>query len=369
MTRLLAPVVRLLARLLAPVAALWDRFARTLPGRVVVRVFGPTVRRLVSPTARYIYRRLVWMVFLLLVVSMLAFLIFYALPSGDPAAQRAGKGADQAQIDRVKHTLFLDRPIYEQYFHYIKQIVLHFDFGFSYDTNADVAHAITSRLPATISLAAGAAVIWLIVGVLIGILSALRPRSFFDRLVMGGALLGISAPVYWLALVALALFSQSYGVIHLIPDTGAYRPLTEDPGAWFTSLIVPWCILALSFAAIYARLMRANLLEVLDQDYLRTAEAKGLSRRRVVVRHGVRSAITPIVTAFGLDLGILLGGAVLTESVFNIPGIGRLSYDAIVASNLPVIQGTVLFAAFFIIAANILVDIVYALIDPRVRLA
>nr|WP_320671739.1 ABC transporter permease [Patulibacter sp. DM4] len=322
-----------------------------------------------SPTARYIARRLLWMVFLLLVVSMVAFLIFYALPSGDPAAQRAGRGADEAQIERVRHMLYLDRPIYEQYFHYIKQVVLHFDFGFSYENNADVAHQITSRLPATISLALGAAVIWLIVGVGIGILSALRPRSLFDRFAMGGALLGISAPVYWLALVALALLSQSYGVIHLIPNTGSYKPLTEDPGAWFTSLLVPWIILSLSFAAIYARLMRANLLETLDQDFVRTAEAKGLSRRRVVMRHAVRAAITPIVTAFGLDLGILLGGAVLTESVFNIPGIGRLSYDAIQGSNLPVIQGTVLFAAFFIIVANIVVDIVYAVIDPRVRLA
>ncbi|WP_375341779.1 ABC transporter permease [Patulibacter defluvii] len=335
----------------------------------MTRTLATPLRVLGSPTARYIARRLLWMVFLLLVVSMVAFLIFYALPSGDPAAQRAGRGADEAQIERVRHMLYLDRPIYEQYFHYIKQVVLHFDFGFSYENNADVAHQITSRLPATISLALGAAVIWLIVGVGIGILSALRPRSLFDRFAMGGALLGISAPVYWLALVALALLSQSYGVIHLIPNTGSYKPLTEDPGAWFTSLLVPWIILSLSFAAIYARLMRANLLETLDQDFVRTAEAKGLSRRRVVMRHAVRAAITPIVTAFGLDLGILLGGAVLTESVFNIPGIGRLSYDAIQGSNLPVIQGTVLFAAFFIIVANIVVDIVYAVIDPRVRLA
>ena len=332
-------------------------------------VLASPLRLLRSPTLRYVARRLLWMVFLLLVVSLVAFLIFYALPSGDPAAQRAGKGADDAQIERVRHMLYLDRPIYEQYFHYVKQVVLHFDFGFSYENNADVAHQITSRLPATISLALGAAVIWLVVGVAIGVLSALRPRSLFDRIAMGGALLGISAPVYWLALVALALLSQSYGVIHLIPNTGSYRPLTEDPGAWFTSLIVPWIVLSLSFAAIYARLMRASLLETLDEDYVRTAEAKGLSRRRVIWRHAVRAAITPIVTAFGLDLGILLGGAVLTESVFNIPGIGRLSYDAIQSSNLPVIQGTVLFAAFFIIVANIVVDVVYALLDPRVRLA
>lgn len=319
--------------------------------------------------ALYVLRRLVWMVFLLLVVSAVAFLIFYALPSGDPAAARAGRAASPELIDQIRHTLLLDRPLYEQYYEYMKKIVLHFDFGFSYKNNADVSHSIISRLPATISLAIGAAVIWLIVGVSIGILSALRPRSLFDRFAMGGALVAISAPVYWLGLMALLLFANDIGVIPIFPGAGSYVPLTEDPWKWFTSLLLPWFVLAASFAAIYARLMRANLIEVLSEDYIRTAQAKGLSRRRVIFRHAVRSAITPVVTAFGLDLGILLGGAVLTETVFNIPGIGRLSYDAITNSDLPVIQGTVLFAAMFIIVANIVVDIVYAFIDPRVKLS
>lgn len=320
------------------------------------------------PLFLYIVRRLLWMVVLLFVVSALAFLIFYVLPAGDPAALRAGRQASPDLVKQIRHTLGLDQPIYVQYWRYIKSIVFHFDFGFSYQTNADVAKSILSRLPATISLAVGGAVVWMLIGLPIGILSALRPGSKTDRAVMGGALVAISAPVYWLGLIVLYLFAKDIGVFHLLPGSDTYKPLTKDPWAWFTSLILPWLVLSASFAAIYARLMRANLIEVMSEDYVRTAEAKGLSRRRVVLKHGVRAAITPVVTAFGLDLGILLGGAVLTESVFNIPGIGRLAYDAITSSDLPVIQGTVLFAAMFIIVANIVVDIFYALIDPRVKL-
>lgn len=316
----------------------------------------------------YIVRRLLWMMLLLVVVSALAFLVFYVLPAGDPAALRAGRTASPDLVAQIRHTLGLDQPIYVQYWNYMKAIVLHFNFGFSYQNNADVARSILGRLPATISLAVGGAVVWLLIGLPVGIISALRPGSRLDRTAMGGALVAISAPVYWLALIVLFLFAKDIGVVHLLPGAGSYKPLTQDPGAWFTSLIMPWLVLAASFAAIYARLMRANLMETMSQDYVRTAEAKGLSRRRVVLKHGVRAAITPVVTAFGLDLGVLLGGAVLTETVFNIPGIGRLAFDAITSSDLPVIQGTVLFAAMFIIVANIVVDVLYALIDPRVTL-
>jgi peptide/nickel transport system permease protein len=178
---------------------------------------------------------------------------------------------------------------------------------------------------------------------------------------------GISAPVYWLGLVALYLFASDIGIFPLFPGSGSYEPLTENPAAWFTSLLMPWAVLAISFAAFYSRLLRGNLREVLGEDYMRTARAKGLPERTIVLKHGLRAAITPIITVFGLDLGILLGGAILTETVFNIPGIGRLSYEAIVRSDLPVIQGTVLLGAFFIVVANLIVDIVYAFLDPRVR--
>jgi peptide/nickel transport system permease protein len=173
--------------------------------------------------------------------------------------------------------------------------------------------------------------------------------------------------VYWLGLVSLYLFSNDIGKFPIFDGASSYRPLTEDPGGWFGSLLMPWFVLAATFAAFYARLLRANLLEAMSEDYIRTARAKGLSERRVILGHGVRAAITPIVTVLGLDIGILLGGVILTESVFNIPGIGRLSYDAIHHSDLPVIQGTVLFGAFFIVVANLMVDIAYAFIDPRVR--
>jgi peptide/nickel transport system permease protein len=184
---------------------------------------------------------------------------------------------------------------------------------------------------------------------------------------MGGSLVAISAPVFWLALLSLFLFASDVGKVAIFPGSGSYVPLSRDPVKWFTSLIMPWFVLAASFAAIYARLLRANLIDVLGEDYIRTARAKGLSERRVILRHGVRAAITPIVTAAGIDIGVLLGGAVLTETAFNIPGVGRLAYDSIQNSDLPMIQGTVLFGAFFILIANVIVDILYAFIDPRVR--
>ena len=316
---------------------------------------------------RYILRRLLWVIVLLFAVSFVTFVIFYLLPSADPAVLRAGRQANPELVASIRHQLGLDQPWYVQYGRYMKNLIFHFDFGFSYQNGVPVRQLIFSRLPASISLAAGAAVLWLVIGIGVGIIAAVRPRTKLDRASMGAALVGISAPVYWLGLVALYLFSSDIGLIPILPGANSYVPLSEDPFSWFTSLIMPWCVLAVSFAAFYSRLLRGNLTEVLGEDYIRTARAKGLSERRVVFRHGLRSAITPIVTIFGLDLGILLGGAILTETVFNIPGIGRLSYSSIVRSDLPVIQGTVLLGAFFIVFANLFVDILYAFLDPRVR--
>jgi peptide/nickel transport system permease protein len=307
------------------------------------------------------------MVVLLILVSFITFVIFYLFPSADPAQLRAGRQPNPQLVEQIRHQLNLDKPFYTQYWLYMKQLVLHGDFGRSYQNNIQVRQQIFDRLPATISLTIGAAVVWLVVGIAVGTISAVKSRTAIDRIAMGGALIGISAPVYWLGLVSLYLFSNDIGVIKIFPGSGSYVPLSQDPTKWFTSLILPWLVLAAAFAAFYARLLRSNLVEVMGEDYIRTARAKGLTERRVVLRHGIRSAITPIVTAAGLDIGILLGGAILTESVFNIPGIGRLAYESIQNSDLPMIQGTVLMGAFFIILANLVVDIGYAFIDPRVR--
>jgi peptide/nickel transport system permease protein len=315
----------------------------------------------------YIIRRLLWVIVLLFLVSLITFFIFYVFPSADPAVLRAGHQPSPELIASIRHQFGLDKPWYVQYWTYMKALVLHFNFGYSFQNNISVRTQIFGRLPATISLVVGGAVIFLVSGIAIGTLSAVKRGSLFDRIAMGGALVAISAPVFWLGLVSLFLFASDIGKFPIFPGQGSYVPISQNAGKWFTSLIMPWFVLAASFAAIYARLLRASLSETMAEDYIRTARAKGLRERTVILRHGVRAAITPIVTAAGLDIGVLLGGAIITETVFNIPGIGRMSFDAITNADLPTIQGTVLLGAFFIVIANLFVDIGYAFIDPRVR--
>jgi peptide/nickel transport system permease protein len=315
----------------------------------------------------YIIRRLLWVIVLLFLVSLMTFVIFYLLPSADPALLRAGRQPNPQLVEQIRHSLGLDKPWYEQYVHYMGRLFLHWDFGYSFQNNIPVKQQIFDRLPATASLTIGAAVVWLVFGIAVGSVSAVKSRSLFDRVAMTGALVGISAPVYWLGLVSLYLFANDIGKVKLFPGSGTYVPISQDPSKWLTSLLMPWFVLAASYAAFYARLLRSNLVEVMGEDYIRTARAKGLTERRVVLRHGIRSAITPIVTAAGLDIGLLLGGAVLIEAVFNIPGIGRLAFESIQNSDLPMIQGTVLLGAFFIVIMNLLVDVAYAFVDPRVR--
>ncbi|MGA2319937.1 MAG: ABC transporter permease [Solirubrobacteraceae bacterium] len=316
---------------------------------------------------RYIIRRLLWGVLLLIIVSGLTFVLFRILPTADPAKLRAGRLQNPKIIAEIRHDLGLDKPLITQFWLYMKGIFLHFNLGYSYYSQASVKSLIFNRLPDTVSLVLGGAVVWLFSGMAVGIISARRPRSRLDRFSMGGALVLVSAPEYWLGLILLYAFAADIGRFRIFPGAGSYIGLTSDPVKWFTSLILPWLVVAAGNAAIYARLMRGSLIETMSEDYIRTARAKGLSERRVVLRHGVRAAINPIMTILGLDIGVLLGSSVLVETVFDIPGIGRLNYDAITHSDFPIVQGTVLLAALFIIVANIFVDIAYAYLDPRVR--
>jgi peptide/nickel transport system permease protein len=321
--------------------------------------------------AAYIIRRLIWVVVLLFVISLITFVVFTVLPAADPAALRAGRQPSPQLIETIRETFGLDDPMLVQFFRYIGDILPFVggdgvNFGYSYQSNTEVLPQILDRLPVTIFLTGGAVLLWLAIGIPIGMISAIKTGSLIDRIAMGLALIAISAPVYFLGLVALFLFDDSIGRWKILPGSGAYG----DAETFFergAALIMPWCVLAAAFAAVYARFLRGNLIDTMQEDYIRTARAKGLSERKVIFRHGVRAAITPIVTLLGLDIGILLGGAILTETVFNIPGIGRFAYDAIVRFDLPVIQGTVLFGAFFIVTMSLIVDILYAFIDPRVR--
>jgi len=316
--------------------------------------------------AAYIARRLLWTVVVLLVITAVTFVLFYILPTADPAALRAGRDPSPQLIASIREQLGLDQPLWKQYVDYLGDLVLHFDFGNSFVNNAPVKDLVFDRLPNTIFLVLGAAVVWFVTGVIVGIVSAVFRGTVWDRLLMGGALVAISAPVYWVGLVTLYLFSADIGQFQIFPGSGAYQDATGFfDKAW--ALTLPWLVLAGAFAAIYARLLRSNLLETMSEDYIRTARAKGLPERRVVLRHGLRSAITPIITVLGLDIGILMGGAILTETVFNIDGIGRLAYDAIQRGDLSTIQGTVLVLALGVTLMSLLVDVVYAYLDPRVR--
>jgi peptide/nickel transport system permease protein len=316
----------------------------------------------------YVIRRVLWAILVVLIVTMITFAIFYLLPSGDPAVRFAGKSPTPETIAQVREQFGLDKPWYGQYGVFIKNLVTGDEWGwpglgFSYDTRIPVRDELLERAPRTLWLIFGSAVIWLILGVSIGVLSALKPRSLWDRFAMTFALFGVSAPVFWLGLIALYIFWEKLGVL---PGTG-YVALSESPKDWFLHLILPWCVLALLYAAFYARITRGSLMETMGEDYIRTARAKGLSERSVVVKHGLRSSLTPIVTMFGMDIALLVGGAVITESVFNIQGLGNWAISSTFGGDLPAVVGVVLVAAIAVALMNLIVDIVYAWLDPRVR--
>jgi peptide/nickel transport system permease protein len=329
----------------------------------------------------YLIRRLINAVLTMLAVTLVTFFVFFMVPKitgNDPALLYIGKQADAASVAGIRVKLGLNDPILVQYGKFVKGLVAGRDYangpdiqhcpapclGYSFKTNQEVWPLLINDLPITASLALGAAVVWVIMGVVFGVISALRRGTIWDRSVMTIALAGVSLPIYFTGLLALAIFGYWLGWFN---DT-SYTPITENPWQWVHGLILPWVTLALLFAATYARLTRANMLETLGEDYIRTARAKGLRERTVIGKHALRSGLTPLVTVFGLDLGALLGGAVLTEAVFNLRGLGYQALNGIRTSDLPVILGVTLFAAFFIVIMNLIVDLLYGVIDPRVRL-
>jgi len=332
----------------------------------------------------YIVRRLIASVILLFVVTAVTFAIFFLVPrlagatAEDMASRYVGKSAGEAQIREAAEKLGFTDPIYVQYGRFAKGLVVGADydtgpsvehcpapcFGYSFLTQNPVLPDLLDRLPVTLSLAAGAAVLWLLGGVATGVLSALKQGSGFDRSAMGIALAGVSLPIFFTGLLSLSVFSYSLGWT----APGGTNPMDADNIAdWAYALILPWITLAFLYAAAYARLTRAGMLETMNEDFVRTARAKGLPERTVVVKHGLRAAMTPILTIFGLDLGLLLGGAILTETTFTLPGIGQYAVLAITNNDLPKVLGVTLVGAFFIIIANFVVDMLYAVVDPRVR--
>jgi peptide/nickel transport system permease protein len=334
----------------------------------------------------YVVRRLLAAVLLLFIVSAVTFSIFFVVPriiGSSPetmAVRYVGRTATPETVHLTAERLGFYDPIVVQYGNWVKGVFAGADYdygvgvehcdapclGYSYITRQPVWPDLLDRAPVTLSLAVGASVIWLIGGVSIGVLSALRKGSIFDRIAMGVALGGVSLPIFYTGLMTLTIFS--YG-LNWTAKGGSFTPFQENPAEWAYDLLLPWITLAFLFSAGYARLTRAGMLETMGEDFIRTARAKGLPQRTVVVKHGLRSALTPIITIFGLDVGLLLGGAVLTESAFGLNGLGKYAVEAIRANDLPKVMGVTILAAFFVVIANLIVDLLYAVIDPRVRTA
>ncbi len=332
----------------------------------------------------YIIRRLIAAVGLVIVITMITFAIFYLMPrlagaSPETLATRyVGRTATNATVEQTAERLGFYDPIPVQYWNWLSGVVNGTEYdlgsgvevcprpclGYSFRNKDPVLPEIQRRFPVTLSLAIGAAVLWLTFGVATGVISALKRGSVFDRAAMTVALAGVSLPIFWTGVMSLTIFSYQLG---WTPPGGSYVPLTENPGKWAYGLLLPWVTLALLFSAQYARLTRAGMLETMGEDYIRTARAKGLKERKVVVKHGLRAALTPIVTIFGLDFGLLIGGAVLTETVFGLPGLGALAIDGTKNNDLPQVLAVVLITAVFVAVCNLIVDLLYAVIDPRVR--
>lgn len=317
-------------------------------------------------------RRFGQMVFVMFGISVLVFLIFFVTPGADPAARIAGRNASPETLEAVRKSFGFDQPVWVQYYIMMKKLFVTQDLTSFVNRGWKVIPAVLDTIPVTLSLVIGAAILWVVFGLLVGLIAAATRGSWIDKSLMALGLIGCAMPVYWLGEVMNLITQSRYHdswMFSWVPPLG-YKPLTEDPKGWFLTLVIPWITLSILYIGLYGRVLRANLIEAMQEDYIRTARAKGLSESRIMLRHALRTSLISFVTLFGLDFGALVGGAaLLTEVVFGLQGVGKLTYDALQNLDLPVIMTTVIYASFFVVLANALVDVVYILLDPRVRSA
>jgi peptide/nickel transport system permease protein len=313
--------------------------------------------------ARFVVRRLGQMLLVMFAVSVLTFLIFNVIPSGDPALRMAGRQPDPGQLERIREDWGFNDALYVQYLKTMGQ-VFSGDLV-SYTTQLPVIDELKNRIPRTFALAIGAAILWMVVATALGLYTAVRAGKFADRFLTILALVGISMPVFWVG----ALMNYYLGFKAGIFPNGGYVPFSEDPVDWLYHLVMPWTALSLLFIGVYSRVVRSNILDTINEDYVRTARAKGLSERRVMVRHALRNSLIPVVTLWGLDFGAVLGGgAILTETVFDLQGVGQYAAESVGTLDIPPVLAITIFGAFFIVLLNTVVDILYAALDPRIRL-
>jgi peptide/nickel transport system permease protein len=320
----------------------------------------------------FFIRRVSQMGFVMLGISVLVFLIFFATPGADPAARIAGRNASPETLAAVRADFGFDKPLPVQYAIMMKRLFISQDLTSFVNRGWRVVPAVLAVAPVTLSLVVGAAILWVVGGIAIGVIAAATRGSALDRSLMVLGLIGMSMPVFWLGeLMNLLTQSRLHDtwLFSWVPPLG-YKPLLKDPVAWFLTMVIPWVTLATLYMGLYGRVLRANLIEAGQEDYIRTARAKGLSEMRILTRHALRTSLITLVTMFGLDFGALVGGAaLLTEVVFGLHGLGKLTYDALRSLDLPVIMATVMYASFFVVISNAVVDLLYAVLDPRIRTA
>ena len=322
---------------------------------------------------RYLVRRLLWAILLFIVITFVTFVIFYIAPNNPARAYCGGENAKAQCLKAATEKYHFDDPVPLQYFNFLKRLVIDRSLGQSTFTGQDVNEAIAQAAPVTASLVFGGAVLWMMIGLVVGVFSALKPRSLLDRAAMVFVLIGVSAHPVWIGLIFSYFFGYKLGITPIANYANFFGApadsgLPGGPWQWFYHLILPWCTFAILFAALYVRMIRANVMETQNEDYVRTARAKGAPESRVLTRHVLRNALLPVVTMLGMDIGLALGGAIFTETVYQLPGLGRISILAINNSDLAVVQGVIVFATLCIIFFNLVVDLLYAWIDPRIRL-